>query len=80
MLFATRQDVISSEVSMIELKYMLQSLLAVIGLGFMEMPTIILLSVMLILFGIGFRKFVLSYFGVSFIFAYYLVLEMRALV
>ena len=65
---------------MIELKSMLQSLLAVVGLGFMEMPTIILLSVILILFGIGFRKAVLSYFGVSFIFAYYFILEMAAFV
>ena len=71
---------ISSEVSMIELKSMLQSLLAVVGLGFMEMPTIILLSVILILFGIGFRKSVLSYFGVSFIFAYYFILEITAFV
>lgn len=33
MLFATRYDVISSEVSMSELKAMLQSLLALVGLG-----------------------------------------------
>jgi len=65
---------------MIELKAMLQSLLSVVGLGFMEMPSIILLSVMLILIGIGFRKTALSYFGVSFIFAYYFILEMTAFV
>jgi len=72
--------VIGGEVSMIELNDLLHSLLAVVGLDFMEVPQIILLSVMLILFGLGFRKTLLSYLGVSFIFAYYIFLEMAALV
>jgi hypothetical protein len=65
---------------MIELKAMLQSLLAVFGLGFMEMPTIILLSSMLILFGFGFKKPLLSYGGLTFIFTYYLFIEFAALI
>ncbi len=65
---------------MIELNDMLHSLLSVVDLGFMEVSTIILLSSMLILFGLGFKKTLLSYGGVSFIFAYYLFNEFAALI
>lgn len=65
---------------MMALNDVLHSLLAVVDLGFMEVPTMILLAVTLCLFGLGFRKSLLSYGGVSVIFAYYICLEMAALV
>jgi len=65
---------------MIELNDILHHLLEVVDLGIIKLPTIILLSVMLILFGLGFKKSLFSYFGVLVIFTYYFYLEMADLI
>jgi len=65
---------------MYELTYILHSLMYGVDLGFMKVPTIIFLSMMFILVGLGFRKSLLSYFGVTLIFAYYICLEMAVLI
>lgn len=64
---------------MYDLTDILHSLMSGVDLGFMNVSTIIFLSVMFILIGLGFRKSLLSYFGVTLIFAYYIFSEMAVL-
>jgi hypothetical protein len=65
---------------MYELTDILHSLMSGVDLGFMTVPTLIFLSVMFILIGLGFRKSLLSYFGVTLIFSYYIFSEMAVLI
>jgi predicted membrane protein len=61
-----------------DINSLLNNLLEVVDLGFMAMPTIIFLSVALVLFGVGFRKNWLSFTGIFVIFTYYLLLEVAS--
>jgi len=56
---------------MIEFGGILHHLLRMVDLGFMEFPMIILYSVILILAGLRFRKYLLSSIGIVVIFSYY---------
>jgi hypothetical protein len=65
---------------MFELTDILHSLVSGVDLGFMTVPTIIFISVMFILVGLGFRRPLLSYFGATLIFAYYIISETAVLI
>ena len=57
------------------IKSLLNSLLEDIDLGFIAVPMIVLLSAIIIIFGVGLRKSWLSFSGVFVIFSYYFLLE-----
>jgi len=54
----------------------LSSLLEVVDLGIIQVPLFVLLSAMLMLFGLGCKKSWLSYSGVFLIFSYYFLITM----
>ena len=58
---------------MSEINEILLSLMTEVDLGFIEVPTIILISFTFILFGLGFRKSLISYMGISVIFGHYIL-------
>lgn len=64
---------------MFEFNDIMSGLSEVVDLGLVHVPTITLISVMLILFGLGFGRTLISYFGVALIFAYYLFEELAVL-